>query len=45
MDNIDNQSNGKPWYYLPKRKFSTLTVEEYIEERIMQFRDGMTQKL
>jgi hypothetical protein len=35
---MDTQSNGKPWYYLPQRKFSTLTVEEYIEERITQFR-------
>jgi Protein of unknown function (DUF4231) len=38
MNDTEKQSDGKPWYYLPKRGFSTMTPEEYIEERITQFR-------
>ncbi|MDB4920705.1 DUF4231 domain-containing protein [Mucilaginibacter sp.] len=38
MSDSDQQANGNPWYYLPKRRFSTITPEEYIDERITQFR-------
>ena len=38
MDIDEKQTNGEPWYYLPKRGFSSMTPEEYIEERLTQYR-------
>ncbi|EHQ26376.1 DUF4231 domain-containing protein [Mucilaginibacter paludis] len=38
MDDASTQADNKPWYFLPERGFSSMTPEQYIKERITQFR-------
>jgi hypothetical protein len=47
MQNDQPKNNGKDWAFLPPRGFATMTPEEYIKERITQFRswyDGKATK-